>query len=114
MAEQVVASTCNDPTATKILGQWLFNTGLYYEQRGNMVTAWRLYNRALTIDQTSTEIRILLADVLAKEGRYKKALKLISDALEIDSDDPAIMELGRRLEYELKNREEMAVSSSNI
>jgi len=114
MAEQIVAKRCNDPTAVKILGQWLFSAGLYYEQRGNDITAWRLYDRALTIDRESTEIRVLLADRLARNGRYKKALKLISDALEIDSDDPAIMELGRRLEYELKNREEIAVSDLNI
>ena len=114
MAEQVIANKCNDPTAIKILGRWLFNAGQYYEQRGNNVTAWRLYNRALTVDQASTEIRVRLADGLARDGRYKKALKLISDALEIDSDDPAIMELSRRLEYELKNREEIAVSDNSL
>jgi len=110
MAEQIITNKCNDQTAIKILGRWLFDVGLYYDLRGNYVTARRLYNRALTVDQGSTEIRVLLADRMARDGRYKEALKLISDALRIDSDDPTIMELGRRLEYELKNMEEMAVS----
>ncbi|MCP4705535.1 MAG: DUF2723 domain-containing protein [candidate division Zixibacteria bacterium] len=110
MAEKIISSDYNDPTAIKILGQWLYNAGVYFERRGNRVTAWKLYDRALTVDQGSTEIRVLLADGLANEGSYKKALKLISDALKINSDDPSIMELGRRLENELKNRGEMAVS----
>jgi len=110
MAEQIIAHNCNDPMAIKILGQWLYSAGSFYEQRGDDVIAWRLYDRALTVDQVSTEIRVLLADRLANDGRYKKALKLISDALKIDSDDPAIMELGRRLEHELKNNEKMAVA----
>ncbi len=110
MAERIIAHKCNDPMAIKVLGQWLFNAGSYFEQRGDDVTAWRLYDRALTIDQAGTEIRVLLADRLARDGHYKKALKLISDALDIDSDDPAIMELGRRLEFELKNSEEIAVT----
>jgi tetratricopeptide (TPR) repeat protein len=110
MAERVITHNSFDPMAVKIIGKWLYGAGLYYENRGDTRTAWKLFSRALTIDQQSTEIRVLLADNLAREGRYKRALKLIADAMKIDSDDRTIMDLSTRIEKELSSHEDIAAN----
>jgi len=110
MAEKIITHNAYDPTAVKIIGKWLYNAGLYYEDKGDTRTSWKLFNRALTIDQQSTEIRVLLADNLAREGRYKRALKLIEDAMKIDSDDKTVMDIWTRMEKELSGRENIVAN----
>jgi hypothetical protein len=107
MMERIVKTGLYDQKTIDIAGRWLFYVGQYYESIGNPGVGWILYNRAMTIDQSSTFIRVRLADGLAGKGYYRDALKLISEALEIDAHDPAIMEIGYLIEKKLKMKEQV-------
>jgi len=113
LAQQMIDGNHSDIRSIDIAGKWLYHVGNYYEQTGNKEIAWKLYDRALIIDTTSTEMRVLLAESLAREGQYKKALKIIADALDINSDDPAVMELGYRIVKELERKGSDEVAAKN-
>jgi tetratricopeptide (TPR) repeat protein len=113
LAEEMIDGNQSDIRSIDIAGRWLYHVGKYYEQTGGRDIAWKLYDRALIIDTTSTEMRVLLAESLAREGEYKKALKIIADALDINSDDPAVMDLGYRIVKELESKVGEEVAAKN-
>ena len=86
----------------------LYYTGLYYDNIGSKKEAWNLYNRALSIDMTDTEIRLRMAGSLASSGKYAEALKYISEALAIEPKNPRVLELGRRITERMNKKGEVA------
>ena len=56
-----------------------------------------LFHKALEFDSKNIEYHLYLAAYLAKSKQYKEALKLINDALELDSNHHLSKELGRRI-----------------
>lgn len=87
----------NDSRTVDFTGRWVFTLGVYYERFGQHEIAWKLFKQSLAIDRESIDLRLHLATALARAKRYKEALKYLSDALEIDSQDADCLRLGRSI-----------------
>jgi hypothetical protein len=97
MADKMLAGCHKEAATAEFTGRWLFTVGAYYDRIGDATTAWKLFTRALEVDRESIGMRLKLAKALARAKRYKEALKYLADALEIDSQHPECLELGRRI-----------------
>jgi len=105
LALSMIEGCERESRTAEFTGRWLFTLGVYYERHGYHDISWQLFKRALTVDQGSIDLRLHLATALAKAKRYKEALKYISDALEIDSQDPSCLKLGRDILDAMKSNE---------
>jgi len=85
----------NESRTVDFTGRWIFTLGVYYERHGFHDKSWQLFKQALAIDRESIDLRLHLATALANAKRFKEALKYLSDALEIDSQDPNCLRLGK-------------------
>lgn len=97
LMERILSGNPHEARTVEFCGKWLFSLGVYFGQIGNQKVAWELFNKALDIDKESIQMRVRLATSLAQVGQYRKALKYISDALEIDSQDPPSLKLGQHI-----------------
>jgi len=97
LAEMMLRGNSMEARTVDFLGRWIFTLGVYYQRIGNNELAWELFNRALNIDQGSIDLRYNLAKALAKAKMYKEALKYLSDALEIDSQNQKCLDLGQQI-----------------
>jgi len=97
LAQSVIENNPRELRTVDIMGNWLFELGAYVNSFGATRESGNLFDLALSVDMANVEMRGRLATILAEAGKYKEALKQISDALAIDPDNPEIMALGRRL-----------------
>ncbi|PKK84070.1 MAG: hypothetical protein CVT49_05460 [candidate division Zixibacteria bacterium HGW-Zixibacteria-1] len=94
----------NESLTAEFTGRWIFTLGVYFERHGYSDISWQLFKRALALDKESIDLRLHLASALAKAKRYKESLKYLSDALEIDSQDPNCLKLAKSI-LDAMNRE---------
>nr|MBN2278407.1 DUF2723 domain-containing protein [candidate division Zixibacteria bacterium] len=108
LAAEILAGNALEARTCEFVGRWLFTIGVYCDRTGSGDYAWALFNTALDIDKENIDMRIRLASALAMAGRYSEALKYVSAALEIDSQDPASLELGRKIVEALNKQKAVA------
>ncbi|MBN2227331.1 MAG: DUF2723 domain-containing protein [candidate division Zixibacteria bacterium] len=106
LADLMLPENSSEPKTIDFLGRWLFNAGVYCDRMGNHDHAWQLFTTALTIDRDNVDMRIRLASNLDRAGRYREALKFISEALEIDPYDPYALKLGQAIARKVNDHQE--------
>ncbi len=107
LVDLMLPENSSEPKTIDFLGRWLFNAGVYCDRMGNAEHAWQLFNAALTIDRDNIDMRIRLAATLDRGGRYREALKFISEALEIDPYDPHALKLGQSIARKVNEQQEV-------
>lgn len=105
LIDRIISDSLLDLNTREVVARWLFLTGLYCDNTGGKNKAWDAYNRALSIDMRNTEMRLRMAGSLASAGKYREALKYVSDALAIDPQNSRILDLGRRIVDRMKKSE---------
>ena len=58
---------------------------------------WSPKNENLNIDKENIDMRVRLASALARSGKVREALQYVSQALELDPNDPNSLQLGKQL-----------------
>jgi tetratricopeptide (TPR) repeat protein len=95
LVDSMLAGNPNEVKTIDFCARWLFTVGVYCDRIGYADISGELFDRALTIDKTSVDLRLKLATALAKRGRFIEALKYVADILEIDSRNRAGLKLGQ-------------------
>jgi len=107
LANLMLPENSSEPKTIDFLGRWMFNAGVYCDRMGNGEHAWQLFNAALTIDCDNVDMRVRLAAALGRAGRYREALKFVSEALEIDPYDPHALKLGHSIARKVNEQQEV-------
>jgi hypothetical protein len=97
LAENMLAESPQELRTIDFVGRWLFNIGVYCDRVGASELAWKSFNKALDIDKENIDMRVRLASALARSGKIREALQYVSQALELDPNDPNSIQLGKQL-----------------
>ncbi len=103
LVEQMLSGNPYETKTVDFCARWLFTIGVYCDRHGSGKMAWQLFDQALDIDRSNIDMRLKLAEALTRNHRYTEALKFVSEALDIDSQNPASLKLGQSIVRKMEN-----------
>jgi tetratricopeptide (TPR) repeat protein len=95
--ENIVSGNLLEYSSQRLGGEWLMQMGAVYQRQNRAALSRKMYQKALTLEPDNVNHRLLLAAGLTRDKRYKEGLKLVAEALQIDSRHPEALRLGQRI-----------------